>query len=61
MENLENKSNNSNNKKIAGLIFIGFMFVGIGIGIYVGNTTVGTLVGMGVGFLASAIYRSKNQ
>ncbi len=56
MENQEKKDTN----KIAGIIFIGIMFIGIGVGKYIDNTTVGTLIGMGVGFLASAIYRSKN-
>jgi hypothetical protein len=55
---MENQSNDTN--KIAGIIFIGFMLIGIGIGKYFDNTTVGTLVGLGVGFLASAIYRSRN-
>lgn len=55
---MENQTNNTN--KIAGIIFIGLMFIGIGIGKYFDNTTVGTLVGLGVGFLASALYRSKN-
>jgi putative effector of murein hydrolase LrgA (UPF0299 family) len=55
MENQEN-----DNKKNAGIIFVGFMFIGIGIGKYIDNTAVGTLVGLGVGFLAMAIYRSKN-
>jgi len=55
---MENQKNDTN--KIAGIIFIGLMFIGIGVGIYLGNTSVGTLIGLGVGFLASAIYRSKN-
>jgi len=56
---MENQEKNNNNK-IAGIIFIGIMFIGIGIGKVMGNTSVGTLIGLGVGFLASAIYRSKN-
>ena len=55
---MENQKNETN--KISGIIFIGITFIGIGVGKYIDNTTVGTLIGMGVGFLASAIYRSKN-
>ena len=55
---MENQKNETN--KISGIIFIGIMFIGIGVGKYIDNTTVGTLIGMGVGFLASAMYRSKN-
>jgi hypothetical protein len=55
---MENQKNETN--KIAGIIFVGIMFIGIGVGKYIGDTSVGTLVGLGVGFLASAIYRSKN-
>ncbi len=39
-----------------GLLFVGFMFVGIGAGYYWSQLAVGTLAGMGVGFLAMAIY-----
>ncbi|WP_310381978.1 hypothetical protein [Flavobacterium sp.] len=53
---MENQKNETN--KIAGIIFVGCMFIGIGVGNYMNNTSVGTLIGIGVGFLASAIYRS---
>jgi hypothetical protein len=36
------------------------MFVGIGIGMLFGETGSGTMVGMGVGFIADSIY-SKNK
>lgn len=49
----------NNNTKIAGTIFIGCMFVGMGIGMYLGKVAVGTLVGMGVGFIASAMAKAK--
>jgi len=46
--------------KIAGTIFIGCMFIGMGIGMYFDKMTVGIMVGMGVGFIASAIVRAKS-
>jgi len=43
-----------------GKIFVGCMFAGIGIGGFLGETGSGTMVGMGVGFIAEQIY-SKNK
>jgi len=48
-----------NNNRIAGTVFIGCMFIGMGIGMYLDKMTVGIMIGMGVGFIASAIVRAK--
>ncbi|WP_333600152.1 hypothetical protein [Flavobacterium sp.] len=53
------ENQNKDNNKIAGYIFVGFMFVGIGIGMAFHKAGIGTMVGMGVGFIASAIYRAE--
>jgi len=54
---MENQNKEVN--KLGGMIFIGFMFVGIAAGLYFKNVAVGTLAGLGVGFIASAMYRSE--
>jgi hypothetical protein len=38
-------------------MFVGFMFLGIKICFLVGNVPVGTLIGMGVGFIAQKFYK----
>ena len=40
-------------------IFVGCMFVGIGIGMFFGETGVGTMIGMGVGFIVDSLYSKK--
>ena len=42
-----------------GKIFVGCMFVGIGIGMFLGETGSGTMIGMGVGFILEQIYSPK--
>ena len=40
-------------------IFVGCMFIGIGIGYLFGHIPEGTLIGMGIGFLAKFIFTNK--
>lgn len=54
---MENQNREIN--KTAGTIFVGFMFVGLAAGIFFHHTAVGILGGMGIGFIASAMYRSE--
>ena len=42
-----------------GKVFIGCMFVGIGIGMFFGETGAGTMIGMGVCFIVEQIYSKK--
>lgn len=50
-------NNNKEKDKIGGLLFVGCMFIGMGIGKYMGALSTGTLIGLGAGFLAMAVYR----
>ena len=43
--------------KSSGLIFVGCMFLGMGIGKLYGDVSVGTLIGMGIGFIGMAVCR----
>lgn len=43
---------NNINYKSGGLIFVGCMFIGMGIGYFLGDLKTGLFLGMGVGFLA---------
>ena len=45
--------------KPEGKIFVGCMFLGIGIGMLFEKTGAGTMVGMGVGFICRGLYSKK--
>jgi hypothetical protein len=53
---MENKKNLKSDTA-GGLIFVGGLMIGIGLGIFWGNAAVGTLVGMGVGFIFFGIVK----
>ena len=39
--------------KTSGLLIAAGLFIGIGVGMLIGNTGAGTVIGLGVGFLAA--------
>jgi uncharacterized membrane protein len=56
MENI-----NKEIRKNGGLLFVGFMFVGMAAGMFFDNAGAGTMAGMGLGFIAWAIYGSEEE
>ena len=38
--------------------FLGFMFIGVGIGYLIGNFLAGASIGMGVGFLSTLFFKT---
>ena len=57
---MEVLDNGKEKNKISGGIFVGCMFIGMGIGYFTHNLMPGLFIGMGVGFLASAVYRMRS-
>jgi len=45
------KKKESKSDAAGGLVFVGSLMVGIGIGLFYGRPDVGTMVGLGVGFI----------
>ena len=41
-------------------MFLGFMFLGIGIGFLIENIPAGTLIGMGVGFILQKFFKKQS-
>jgi hypothetical protein len=51
------KKKESKSDVAGGLVFVGALILGIGLGMYYGNTAVGTLVGLGAGFILFGIIK----
>ena len=49
---------NEKNETLSWAVFMGSMFIGMGVGAYFGQTGIGLFIGMGVGYIASAIIES---
>ena len=50
------KMKNKNKDERSDNIFVGFMFLGMGIGYFMDNFLVGACIGMGLGFLGNAMF-----
>ena len=48
-------------KDLRGKIFVGFMFLGIGIGMIFDKAGAGCLIGMGIGFIISSLIKDKEE
>ena len=48
-------------QKTEGVLIPAFLLIGLSIGVYYNQTVVGTLIGLGVGFLAFYISGKKNK
>jgi hypothetical protein len=54
----EEKKGKSKADVVGGLIFVGSLMIGIGLGIFYGNTAVGTMIGLGVGFILFGLVKA---
>ncbi len=50
---------NESNEMGSKIMFVGFMFVGLAIGLFLGQPGPGVLLGMGVGFIADEIMKRR--
>jgi hypothetical protein len=55
---MKNKKSKSKADTAGGLVFVGPLMIGIGLGIFYGITAVGTLVGLGVGFILFGLVKA---
>ena len=46
------------NSTVGGVIFVGCMFIGLGIGMLYNKTAVGVILGLGVGFIVMGLIRA---
>ncbi|HLP51592.1 MAG TPA: hypothetical protein VK154_11965 [Chitinophagales bacterium] len=52
---------NGDKNKMAGILFVGCMFMGFGIGLLTGHQSAGIFIGMGIGFIAMVVFRMRNK
>ena len=52
------KVEKNNVSEIAGIAFVGCVIVGTGLGLLMDNVSVGSVLGVGVGFLVMALVRA---
>ena len=58
--NKEEKSKKNDDKyESGGIAFVGFLMLGLAVGIYTGQTAVGVIAGLGLGFIAMAILSNR--
>lgn len=55
---MEKKKSKSKADTAGGLVFVGALMIGIGLGIFYGNAAVGTLIGLGVGFILFGLVKA---
>lgn len=51
------ESNNKKKDTPSGLFLVGFLFIGMALGMLTGYMAVGTMAGLGLGFIAMAVVR----
>lgn len=49
----------SKKANIGGIVFVGCLFLGIGVGMLVDQVGAGTIIGLGIGFIAMAVINKK--
>ena len=52
------KKKKSRRDDVGGLAFVGCLFIGLALGIALGNAAVGVLAGLGCGFIAQALVKT---
>ena len=55
---MDKSKEKSRSDTVGGLVFVGPFLIGLGLGIYFGNTAVGALVGLGVGFILFGVVKA---
>lgn len=55
----ERNNKEKRRKGFSGIVFVGCMFLGMGIGTLLGHTQAGSFIGMGIGFVLMGLLRAK--